>query len=118
MSIVDEISPDFMGDNLISLSLNIETANPIALKAVVIDVDVSAADPEGLVLPLELIIRPPTNANIIRRHFTDRIPATISFRPLEGGEHLVLLREMAHNRYTGTLTIEVEGDSLTDRNLL
>lgn len=118
MSIVDEISPEFMGEDLIGLSLNIETSNPRAFKAVVIDVDPSAADPEGLVLPLELIIRPPTNANIIRTYFTDRVPATLSFRPLEGGEHLVLLREVAHNRYTGTLTIEVEGDSLTDRNLL
>lgn len=117
MSIIDSISPDYMGQDLISLQLNTETLEPRALSSVIVDVDYSSTEPEGVVLPLELTIRSPTPKNIVRRIFRTLRPSTIAFTPQEGGPHLVLLRETAHNRYVGILTIEVTGDRLTELNI-
>lgn len=113
MAVVDEISPSYMGSNFITLQLDSSQTAPMALDSVTLDVDYSRTDAYGgTVAPLELVIRPPTDSNLIRKVFNDTLPKTISFTPQEGGPHLVVLREVAHNRFVGILSFNVEGEPL------
>jgi hypothetical protein len=107
---VEEISPATMGEDKIALSLDPTTLAPRALSPVLINVDYSACDPDGIILPLELIIQAPSAANVQRRRFTRVAPTSISFIPKEAGLHGVLLREVGHNRWVGKLRIPVAGD--------
>lgn len=107
---VEEISPATMGEDKILLSLDPTILKPRALAPVLINVDYSACDPDGVVLPLELIVQAPSPVNIQRRLFTRIAPTSLSFIPKEGGTHGVMLRELGHNRWTGKLRIEVAGD--------
>jgi hypothetical protein len=110
--LIDEISPETMGEDRILLSLDRTSLTPRAFQAVLINVDYSACAPEGVVLPLELLIQTPSISNI-RRHIIRKIaPRTLSFIPKEGGLHGVLLRELGHNRWLGKLRVTVAGDPL------
>lgn len=108
--LIEEISPATIGEDKIVLALDPATLVPRALAPVLITVDVSACEPEGLVLPLELIIQAPS-ASGCRRHILRRlVPKSLSFIPKEGGLHGVVLRELVHNRWLGKLRVEVLGD--------
>lgn len=109
---IEEISPATMGEDLIALSLDPSTRAPRALQPVLINVDYSACDPDGIILPLELLIQAPSPEHIQRRRFTRSVPTSLSFIPKEGGTHGVMLREVGHNRWHGQLRIVVAGDEL------
>ena len=111
MTIIDDISPTFIGEDRIVLTLSQDTPNPKAFAPVQIDIDYSAADPEGgIVLPLELIVNAPSDANFSRRIIRRSLPSSIIIKPQEGGEHLVLLRECGHNKFVGIFILDVAGD--------
>ena len=115
MPIVDEISPTFYAEDRIRLTLNPNTPEPRAFQALQVDVDYSQADGFGrIALPLELIISPPTKANFRRDIIRKVLPTTIVLKPTEGGQHLVLLREIGHNLFVGRLTLDVAGDPLEE----
>ncbi len=113
MAVVDEISPPEYGEDRFVLKLSQDTPNPRAFSPVVVEIDYSAADPEGLVLPLELTITGPSGTRSYeRRVFPAFAPASIAFKPREGGAYLVRMTEQNHNRWFGSLPLDVEGDPL------
>ena len=107
---IDDLSPATIGEDKITLSVDASTDPPTALKAVQIDVDYSAAAPFGIELPLDMIVQGPTEDCYIERTFRRFVPNTLSFVPLAAGEYLVVLREVAHNRWVGRLRFTVVGD--------
>lgn len=107
---IDRISPAYIGEARIGLTAS---PSPTAYAPVVVTVDYTRCAPTGLVLPLELLIQAPSEGNVIRRYFRRTLPPTISFTPPEGGRWGVLLREVAHNRWKGTLSLDVIGEPAT-----
>lgn len=107
---IDDFSPAYIGEDKIVLSLDASTPTPKVFTSVQVAIDYSSAEPEGVVLPLELIIQGPTEASFVEKTYRKFRPDSISFKPIAAGEHLVLLREVAHNRWVGRLRIEVVGD--------
>lgn len=120
MSLVDEISPRTMGENRIALALDADLAQEPALlvfQPIIVTVDYSACDPEGVVLPLEFTVTGPSGkATFLRKYFRRTVPAELTFTPTEGGTHLVRLAECFHNRWWGSLLIDVAGDALDRRS--
>lgn len=111
MTILDDLAPDYIREKRISLSLG-ENTEKTAGSPVLLEVDYSEADPEGVVLPLIFEVQGPSPASSQRREFRRTPPKSIIFKPREGGTHVVTLREFSHNRWFGSLTIEVSGESL------
>jgi len=119
MSVADEISPKTLGENRLDLTLDVPEGLdalefvPRAHQLISVSVSYARADPDGLVLPLELVVVGPSGtATRQSRYFQRFAPSALTFRPREGGETLVVLRELFHNRWFGSLVFEVEGDEL------
>jgi hypothetical protein len=111
--LIDELSPETIGEDKITLALDPATPNPRAFAPVLVSVDYGACAPDGVVLPMELLIQSPSAGNVIRKVFRRTAPLSLAFTPREGGLHGVLLRELGHNRWKGLLRIQVAGDPLT-----
>lgn len=114
MALLDDLSPDFVGGDVIALSLREESLEPKAFGAVSLDVDYSGAVPGGISRPLELVIQAPTKAGYVRKIFRRVIPKIVTFFPVSGGEHLVLIREVGHNQFHGKIVVDVAGDDLIE----
>lgn len=113
MSIAEELSPSTYGEDRFDLTLSSETPNPIALSPVIVLVSYERADPEGVVLPLELTITGPSGRATFQRRFFRRLkPIEISFRPIEGGSTLIRVAELFHNRWFGKLVLDIAGTPL------
>jgi hypothetical protein len=112
---IDELSPDYLGDDRIGVSVSTDTPIPSAFMPVTVDVDYSECSPEGIVLPLELIIRGPSPDSNQSKIFSKNAPESLTFKPREGGLHIVILREVAHNRYWGRVKFQVAGEELAAR---
>lgn len=108
----DELCPDYVGEKRITLNLDDALATNRARTAVLVDVDYSECDPEGVVLPLVLTISTERATTFERRVFRRKAPTQISFMPREGGLYTVRLAEFAHNRWFGSLVVTVLGDRL------
>lgn len=115
--LIEELSPETVGEDLITLTLDPLTLSPRAFSPVIVDVDYSRTLPDGVVLPLELVIQAPSASGYVRRVIRRLAPADITFTPREGGTHLVMLREMYHQRWMGRLRVPVAGDPLTPPKL-
>ena len=105
---IDELSPANIGEEKITITLDPGIA-PKVFGIVQCNIDYSAA-PGGVVLPLDFIVQGPTAISYLERVFRRSLPSTLSFVPNESGDHLVLLREQAHNRWIGRLIVTVAGD--------
>lgn len=117
MSVVDEISPREIGEDRIDLELSTDTLTPIVFAPVIVLVSFERCAPNGVVLPLEFTVTGPSGkATFQRRYFRRVRPAEITFRPTEGGSHLIRLAEMFHNRWFGALVVDVAGDALDRRS--
>lgn len=121
---IDKLSPGYIGAKLLKLTLA-RLESPRALSPVDIKLEVdAAADTEkiatrfGLALPLEMTVTSPSSALRgdveVRQYFRRVVPSEFSFTPREGGEHLVRVRETAHNRIWGSLVVDVAGDRFTE----
>lgn len=110
MSTLDNVSPSGLGQKVIALTV-LEGEAPTVAHAVDVAVDYSAAAPAGVSLPVELVVQGPTEAGYYRHIYRRVLPAQLTFFPVVGGPHLVRLRELAHNRYFGSLQVDVAGDS-------
>lgn len=108
----DELCPDYVGEKRIILNLDDALATFRARSTVLIDVDYTDCDPEGIALPLVLTIATERGTTFERRVFTRKAPSQVSFVPREGGLYTVRLAEFAHNRWFGALTVTVLGDKL------
>lgn len=109
--LIDELSPLTVGSERIALS----PADPLtparAFAPFSVTVDYALCAPEGVVLPLEMIVTSPTKSK--RTLFRRLAPTELTIHPDEGGPWIVVLREDAHNRWWGRLAIDVDGDQLT-----
>ena len=63
---LDEISPRTYGEDRIKLSISTGQETARAFRGVLVDVDYSAARPEGVVLPLELTVQGPSGFDQVR----------------------------------------------------
>jgi hypothetical protein len=113
MSILDEICPLTVKAEAISLQL----ANPLvparAFRAIDIAASYTKTSPEGVRLPLELLITGPSPKSFQRHFFRRSVPSIVTFTPKEGGLFNVVLREVGHNLWTGSLSITVAGEQLS-----
>lgn len=112
-AIVELIEPSYVGEDRIRLTLDDTSETVKAFDSVLINVDYAATLPEGVVPPLVMTVAAPTQGNFQERIFR-RVPKTLTFRPREGGEHLVTLRECWHNRWVGILLVQVLGDRIQE----
>lgn len=113
MPVVDEVSPASYGQDLLVLSL-VPGQTPRQFEAVLLDVDYSAADPSGVVLPLELTVMGESGVATFQRSTFARVrPSQLSIIPREGGKLLVRLAEAHHNRWFGALELDVVGELAT-----
>jgi hypothetical protein len=110
---IDELSPTYIGEKRIVLRLAVDSLNPRAFNAVNIECDYSACEPEGVVNPLELLITAPTESDFRRVLFNRSAPSLISFKPREGGRHVIRLGEVGHNRWFGYLELDIAGEPAT-----
>jgi len=111
LSALDEICPLYYGEDRIDLSLT-SSAKPLAFQQVTIGVSYTRTLPQGVVLPLEMIVQGPSAQSYLRRVYSRAKPTVLLFSPKEGGSHLVLLREYGHNKWHGALIIYVDGPLL------
>lgn len=100
--------------NVGAANIKLKIARPFdprrAFHAIDLDVELLAdALTSGLSLPLEMTVTAPSG-KLTRNIFRRVVPSQISFTPQEGGQHLVRLREDAHNLWWGALVIEVAGE--------
>jgi hypothetical protein len=103
----DELCPGYVGERWIGLSLADPLAARIPYDPIDVKVDTAKCDAVGGVqLPLELIVTGPTTVS--RTVLLYMVPSQVSFTPREGGRHVVVLREIAHNRWVGKLRVDVE----------
>ena len=113
---LDELCPDDVGRRALRLErATLDT--PKAFESVDLDVSLDpvlgqVASVVGLQLPLELTVTAPSRSGFVRHVFRRSVPAQVSFIPHEGGPHLVRLRELGHNRYWGSLVVDVVGEPL------
>jgi hypothetical protein len=119
VSVADEISPTYYGEQRIALRTEAGVSVFRAGVPIVLTVDYSAAAPEGVVLPLELTITSLSGARTFQRRVFRRFaPGQVLVLPREGGPHLVRLAEAHHNRWFGALTLNVEGAVIDEALLL
>ena len=109
---LEEICPDVVGEQRIVLSL--DTSNPTLYAHVPFQVNVNydAALPDGITLPLELVLQGPIAGQRKVRIFRTARPNSVVLTPTTRGQHFISLRELHHNRWQGQLFVNVEGEDL------
>jgi hypothetical protein len=113
MSFLEEICPSYVGEDRLRLTLADPDDLLIAFRPVLVSVDYDRALPEGVMLPLELTITAPSEVNNVRVVYARYAPpGQLAFTPREGGSHLVRLAELFHNRWWGSLVLEISGDRI------
>jgi hypothetical protein len=110
MSFIDEISPRFIGEDRLRLTLVNPDQVLTAFAPIVVAVDYNATLPEGTVLPLEFEVISPSGEQILRKVYRRFRPTEVAFTPRAGGAFLVRLAEQYHNQWWGKLVLEIAGD--------
>jgi len=106
---IDELSPAYIGEDRILLSVDPSTP-PRVGDVCQINVDYSGCEPEGTAVPMEMVIQGEGANGFQERTFRRRRPLQLLFVPTIAGEHLVILREINHNRWLGRLRVAVVGE--------
>lgn len=112
MSSVDRIIAGDVGEELFDLRVTSHPRGAViaTFETVVVAVDYARAGAVGPVLPLEVLV---TTLADRRAHERARhvsvAPSQVILRPTEAGEWLVVVREIAHNRWWGALRLSVVG---------
>ncbi len=112
MPTIDELAPKYVRAKRIGLSLDPSVKLARANEPILLLVDYAKTLPDDVMLPLILEVQAPHASGYQKRTFGRHKPETIIFTPHEGGRHNVTLREAAHNRWWGSLAIEVAGEPL------
>jgi hypothetical protein len=107
---IDELSPAYVGEDRIRLTLDPNTDPPTVGRVVTVIVDYSACDPQGVNLPIDFIVQGPSATSYRSKVLRRKRPTRLSFIPSESGSHLLLIREQTHNRWFGKLVLTVAGD--------
>lgn len=112
MPTLDEIAPSYVREKRIDLMLEPSAESPHANRPLTLLVAWTRALPAGLSLPLVFEVQGPAASSYQQRYFLKHLPTQIIFTPREGGRHNVTLREVAHNRFWGSLAVQVAGEKL------
>lgn len=112
MALIDEISPTYIGEDKLALSLSDPATQLLAFVPFQVDIDYSAALPLGIKLPMELVFQGPDAGHLQRQLFERSAPSSLLLVPRSRGKHFILLRELYHNRWQGRLLVDVQGDDL------
>jgi hypothetical protein len=112
MTFLDDICPSYVGDNRLRLTLADPDDPLIAFRPVLVNVDYSRALPEGVMLPLALTVTAPSEVNAVRMVFRRFAPGQVAFTPREGGSFLVRMGELFHNKWWGSLVLDIAGDRI------
>lgn len=108
------VAAEYVGEERFRLLLSRDNLNPRAFAILTVEVDYSACEPEGVVLPLEMTVTGANQSFFQRTLITRSLPSTLFIRPTQGGEYLIRLAELGHNRWFGTLIVSVEGNLQSD----
>lgn len=116
-SIIQLLSPEFLGAERITITPDPNTSFN-SLQPITVLFNYDLAEPEGIVLPLQLIVQPTIgpggDGSGYTEHLFDEIrPSSYTFRVPGAGQHLIVLREYYHNRWFGRLLIDVQGDEFS-----
>ena len=117
MPTIDELAPRTVREKKLDISTDPNAEAPRANQAIRLTVSYARTAPDGVSLPLIMQVQGPSPASVRRRVFSRVRPAALIFTPREGGRHLVSLREAGHNRWWGSIALEVAGDSATSPKL-
>lgn len=109
----DEISPRYLREDRIDLTLADPDEAPSALRSFLVDIDYSRTLPQYVVMPLIFEVIGPSTTSYRRKIFSRTPPSSIVVTPQEGGAHRLILREAAHNKWWGKLAVDVAGDLIT-----
>lgn len=111
--IIDTISPAYIGSDKFVLTVD-ESSLPLqSYRLISINIDYSAAYPNGVVLPIKIFVQPAfgDGTGYIEKTFTRFAPSRFSFYAEAGaGDYLILVKEFGHNQWQGRLVITVGGD--------
>jgi hypothetical protein len=110
--LLEEIAPRYVREKRFDLTLDAGISIVRAGASVVVNVSYVRSAPEGAMLPLLLEVQGPSPTSYQRRAYLRTAPASIVFSPREGGPHTLVLRELGHNKWFGTLNLDVEGELL------
>lgn len=113
MSRIDFMSPLYIGEDKVRVTVDPSTDPPTAGKPVTLNFDYTDADEAGgLVLPLVLTVQPPgvEGVGYVTHTFTRHRPSSYTFTARDAGTYFILLKESAHNRWQGRLLMEVAGE--------
>jgi hypothetical protein len=110
---IDEICPPYVKARRLTLELTAAKTNPTAHKSLLVNVTYDQTSPQGVMVPLVMVVQGPSQRSYQERVFRGRPPTQLVVTPREGGKHLVSLRELYHNRWWGAVEFEVVGDLLT-----
>lgn len=102
---IDDISPEYVGERRIDLSL--AELNPKPGDVVVVRVSYARTLPEGVVPPLEAVVIRSTDGVVVMRRAYSLPPEFFDFVPEEAGAYMARLGEAFHNRWAGVLEFEV-----------
>jgi hypothetical protein len=112
---IDEIAPPEIRAKRIALTLDPSVSVVRAFEPIVVNVDYAKTLPDDVMLPLILEVQGPSTESYQRREFIRVKPGSFVVRPREGGVHMVTLREAAHNRFWGSLRLDVQGEQLVPK---
>lgn len=115
---IEELAPRYVREDRIDLELDPSVTNVRAFGSILVNVSYARCLPQGVALPLIFEVQGPSPSSHQTRVFYRSAPAGLVFTPSEGGPHLVVLREAAHNRWWGRLHLSVEGERLDQQRPL
>lgn len=116
---LDRVSPAFVGEDRITIHVEEESylaGSLVALRPITLTFNYSEAEPEGLILPLEIQVQPKfgDGTGYICRVYRRTFPTSFTFKPPLAGGYLILIRELFHNQWQGRTTLDVQGDPFGD----
>ena len=115
MAIPEQVCPDEIGQKLIRVTVADPDAPVRAHQPITLLIDYSKCDPAGVVLPLTIQVSSGASSPSYRREVFRRAPPpSFTFTPREGGKHLVRVGEVYHNRWWGSLSLDVAGARLQE----
>lgn len=110
-----DLAPSYLGAQNIVLTQNdppttvFFTGSPIGFS---VGVQNEAVD-SGLMLPMRLTITAP-DGSMTTKTYSTVIPLGFAFTPRVGGTYLIVLAEITHNFWRGSLQVQVVGDPPDD----
>jgi hypothetical protein len=112
---LDLISPTYIGQDKIGITIDPASLPVLSGGIITLAFDYSDALPEGVVLPLKLIVQPAfgDGTGYFEKTFRRSVPTSYAFTVLGAGRYLAVLKELGHNSWQGRLLIDVAGEKFS-----